>query len=121
VVARAGAVEPAPAAQRAAPVATSDAGTVGAISVPFLLAGVLLAVLYRHCVFLYRKWCCAHAPDEGRPTSTAARDGHPEGSKGLPRSDCGPTRCMEGGYEGADSAEAAEFRQWCLLFGELEL
>jgi len=121
VVARVGAVDTVPAAQRAAAVATSDAGTVGVVSVPFLLAGVLLAVLYRHCVYLYRKWCCARPPDEGRPTSGPARDGDPGASEGLPQSHRGPTRCMEGGHQGAYPVEPAEICRWYLLFGESEL
>ena len=48
-----------PPSERAAAVvvATSDARSVGAISLPFLVLGTLVMVAYRRGVVLYQRWC----------------------------------------------------------------
>ena len=59
------------------PMAMSDTWSVGVISIPFLVFGVLLATGYRHCVLLYRRWCCVCPPDESRRASGLVSEDDP--------------------------------------------
>jgi hypothetical protein len=54
--------------------ATSDAGTVGWVSMPFIVFGLAVAAAYRRLVRLYQQWCLKRGLGQASAAAGGVRD-----------------------------------------------